>query len=67
VLERLAAHSPSQPLHYWRDKAGRELDFVLARRRNHLVCPISMPAYRKRFGDLEVKVCVPAGFQSNAA
>ena len=92
VLEHLAAHFPNQPLHYWRDKAGRELDFVLVRGRdavdaieckwdptefeagnlrvfraayphgnNYLVSPISTPAYRKRFGDLEVKVCAPGG------
>lgn len=79
-------------MHYWRDKAGHELDFVLVRGRdavdaieckwnpgefdagnlrvlrtayphgkNYLVSPISTPAHRRRFGDLEVKVCAPAG------
>lgn len=30
VLEHLQAHFPDTPVCYWRDKAGRELDFVLA-------------------------------------
>ncbi|MBM3883934.1 MAG: ATP-binding protein [Verrucomicrobia bacterium] len=33
VLEHLQAHQPDTPVHYWRDKAGNEVDFVLARRR----------------------------------
>jgi hypothetical protein len=34
VLEHLQAHFPDTPLRYWRDKAGREVDFVLARGRD---------------------------------
>jgi hypothetical protein len=34
VLEHLQAHFPETPVLYWRDKAQRELDFVLAYRRN---------------------------------
>lgn len=30
VLEHLQAHFPDNPVRYWRDKQGRELDFVLA-------------------------------------
>jgi hypothetical protein len=33
VLEYLQAHLPDTPVHYWRDAARRELDFVLARGR----------------------------------
>jgi len=34
VLEHLQAHFPDTPVRYWRDKAGREVDFVLAHRRD---------------------------------
>jgi len=34
VLEHLQAHFPDRPVLYWRDKARRELDFVLAHGRN---------------------------------
>ena len=34
VLEHLLAHFPNQPVNYWRDKAGHEVDFVLARGRD---------------------------------
>ena len=33
-LEHLQAHFPETPVRYWRDKARRELDFVLAHRRD---------------------------------
>lgn len=36
VLEFLQAHHPNQRIHYWRDTAGRELDFVLPRNRNKI-------------------------------
>ncbi len=32
VLNELLATLQGEPLHYWRDKAGHEMDFVLARR-----------------------------------
>ena len=90
VLEHLQAHFPATPVRYWRDKQGREVDFVLALRRdevdaieckwnpeafdagalklfrsyypagrNYLVTPSGDPAYTRRFGDLEVRVCTP--------
>ena len=90
VLEHLQAHFPDTPIRYWRDKPGREVDFVLARRRdevdaieckwnpgafdssalklfrsyypkgrNYLVTPSGDPAYRKRYGKLEVQICTP--------
>ena len=34
VLEYLQAHFPDQHIHYWRDKNGREVDFVLPRNRD---------------------------------
>ena len=34
VLEHLQAHYPHAPVRYWRDKAQRELDFVLAHGRD---------------------------------
>ncbi|MEW6683493.1 MAG: ATP-binding protein [Nitrospirota bacterium] len=34
VLEHLQAHVPNLPIRYWRDKAGREVDFVLVRPRD---------------------------------
>jgi predicted AAA+ superfamily ATPase len=34
VLEHLQAHFPDSPARYWRDKAGREVDFVLVRGRD---------------------------------
>jgi hypothetical protein len=49
VLEHLQAHLPGQPVQYWRDKAGNEVDF--------LVPPSSTPAHPRRFGTLEVSVC----------
>ncbi len=36
VLEHFQAHFPDQPIRYWRNKAGRELDFVLVRPRDHI-------------------------------
>jgi predicted AAA+ superfamily ATPase len=36
VLEQLQAHFPDTPVRHWRDKAGREVDFVLARRRDEV-------------------------------
>lgn len=92
VLEHLQAFLSDLPLHYWRDKTGREVDFVIVRNRdqvdaieckwdpsefdpagikafrtlypkgnNYLVCPSSVPPYLKQAGNLEVKVCDPAG------
>lgn len=94
VLEHLQARFPETPARYWRDKAGREVDFVLAHRRdqvdaieckwnpdafdsaalklfrsyypngrNFLVTPSGDPAYTKRYGDLEVRVCTPTELQ----
>ena len=91
VLEHLQAHFPDVPVRYWRDKAGREVDYVLGHRRGHidaieckwdpaafdssslqifrayyptgrnfLVTPSGEPAYMKRYGKLDVKVCTPA-------
>jgi hypothetical protein len=36
VLEHVQAHFPDLPVRYWRDKSGRELDFVLARGRDEV-------------------------------
>lgn len=36
VLEHLQAYFPNDTIRYWRDKAGREVDFVLARRRDQI-------------------------------
>jgi len=36
VLEHLQAFFPYTPIRYWRDKSGREVDFVLARRRDEV-------------------------------
>ena len=36
VLEHLQAHFPDEPVRYWRDKLGREVDFVLVRRRDEV-------------------------------
>jgi predicted AAA+ superfamily ATPase len=36
VLEQLQAHFPETPACYWRDKAGHEVDFVLAHRREQV-------------------------------
>ncbi|MFN0183102.1 MAG: ATP-binding protein [Aquabacterium sp.] len=36
VLEQLQARFPDTPVRYWRDKAGREVDFVLPRRRDEV-------------------------------
>jgi predicted AAA+ superfamily ATPase len=90
VLEHLQAHFPDTAICYWRDKAGREVDFILAHRRdqvdaieckwnpsafdssalrlfrsyypggrNFLVTPSGDPAYDKRYGSLDVRVCTP--------
>lgn len=34
--EHLQAHFPDVPIRYWRDKAGHELDFVVAHRRDQV-------------------------------
>ena len=36
ILEFLEARFPNEPVQYWRDKAGREVDFVLARSRQQI-------------------------------
>ncbi len=36
VLEHLQAHLPDWPVHYWRDKSGREVDFLVSRRRDEV-------------------------------
>ncbi len=36
VLEHLQAHFPDTPVRYWRDRSGREVDFVLALRRDEV-------------------------------
>ena len=36
VLEHLQAVFPDVPIRYWRDKSGREMDFVLTRRRDEV-------------------------------
>jgi uncharacterized protein len=36
VLEQLQAQFPNTPIRYWRDKGGREIDFVLAQRRDQV-------------------------------
>jgi len=90
VLEHLQAQFPDLPVRYWRDKAGREVDYVLGHRRdqvdaveckwdpagfdgsslqvfrgyypkgrNFLVTPSGEPAYMKRYGKLDVKICTP--------
>ncbi len=95
VLESLQARFTDEPIRYWRDKQGREVDFVLARTRdevdvveckwnsqafdasalrvfrgaypkgrNYLVTPSAERASQKRFGDLEVTVCLPAGVRA---
>ena len=94
VLEHLQAFFPELAARYWRDKSGREVDFVLAQRRdaidaieckwdpaafdssalqvfrgfypkgrNFLVTPSAEPAYTRRFGKLELRVCTPAELQ----
>jgi len=32
----MQAYHPDEAIRYWRDKAGREVDFVIARRRDHV-------------------------------
>ena len=36
VLEHLQAFLPGLPLHYWRNKTGREVDFVIVRNRDQV-------------------------------
>ncbi len=36
VLEHLQAHFPDETIRYWRDKIGREIDFILARNRDRV-------------------------------
>jgi len=36
VLEHLQALFPDTPIRYWRDKSGREVDFVIAQRRDEV-------------------------------
>jgi hypothetical protein len=92
VLEYLQAVVPDLPLHFWRDKSGREVDFVIVRDRdqvdaleckwdpsefdptglkafreryprgtNYLISPLSVPAYPKQAGGLELLTCEPSG------
>jgi hypothetical protein len=36
VLEYLQAHIPERTIQYWRDAGGREIDFVMVRRRDEV-------------------------------
>ncbi len=36
MLEHLLAYFPDEPVRYWRDKPGREVDFVIASRRDEV-------------------------------
>lgn len=36
VLEHLQAHDPYHPVRYWRDRAGNEIDFIIARGRDEV-------------------------------
>ena len=36
VLEHLQAHFPDRPIRYWRDKQGREIDFVMLGQRDEV-------------------------------
>lgn len=36
VLEYLRAHAPARRIQYWRDTAGREVDFIIARSRDEV-------------------------------
>lgn len=36
ILESLQAAFPDIPVRYWRDKAGREVDFVMVRNRDEI-------------------------------
>jgi predicted AAA+ superfamily ATPase len=70
VLEDLQAHFPELPLRYWRDKTGREVDFVLVRRRrliDAIECkwdarafdPSSLAAFRSRYPEGRNYVVTP--------
>lgn len=51
VLEELLAHWPDTTVHYWRDKAGNEVDFVLPRGRggvNVIECKWNPAAFDAR-------------------
>ncbi|MCL4806809.1 MAG: AAA family ATPase [Thermoanaerobaculia bacterium] len=51
VLEHLQAHSPDTPVRYWRDRSGREVDFVLPRGRDRVdavECKWSPEAFESR-------------------
>jgi len=44
VLDELRTHLPGQPLFYWRNKSGKEIDFVIKKTRNSvtaLECKVS--------------------------
>jgi predicted AAA+ superfamily ATPase len=91
VLEHLQANFTDTPVQYWRDKSGREIDFILHHRRDevdaieckwdpaafdasalkvfrsyypkgksYLVTPSGDPAYVRRVGEINVKVCTPS-------
>lgn len=60
VLEHLQAHLDGQPIHYWRDKADREVDFVVPYSRTRvdaIECkwdpaafdPAAMKAFRRHY------------------
>lgn len=51
VLEHLQAHLPDTPVRYWRDRSGREVDFVLHRGRDRVdavECKWSPEAFESR-------------------
>ena len=47
-LEDLQTRLPRIPLHYWRNKQGREIDFVFPRNRDAVKCkPFGLDPVRK--------------------
>ena len=79
VLNEIMAHTQSREIHYWRNKSGQEVDFVLTRDRNLPVAieckwsasgfsPRALLAFRRQYPDGENFVVahdVDRAFRSN--
>jgi predicted AAA+ superfamily ATPase len=71
VLEHLQAHFPDAQVHFWRDKSGREVDFVIVRGRDEVdaieckwdptqLDPVGLKAFRTWYPKGENYLVCPA-------
>jgi hypothetical protein len=77
VLEHLQAHLPGQPIQFWRDKAGQEVDFIIHHGRDRvdaIECkwnsaafdPSALKLFRSRYPDGRNFLITPTSLAAHA-